>query len=60
MNVLWIASIALLILVLVMPALFKLLLFFAYLMGPVYFVWTAVAAGYFGAFLACCRMEADS
>jgi hypothetical protein len=58
--VLWIASIVLLLVVLIKPSLYKLLLFFAYLMGPVYFTWSGVAVGYFSAFLACCKKHEDS
>lgn len=59
-NVLWIISIVLVLIVLAKPECYKLLLFFAYLMGPVYFMWSAVATGYFTAFLNCCKQVDDA
>ena len=59
-NILWIVSIVLVLIVLAKPQCYKLLLFFAYLMGPVYFTWSAVAVGYFTAFLTCCKEVDDN
>ena len=58
-NVLWVASLGLLLVVLIAPELYKLLLCFLYLMGPVYLTWTLVAIGYFSWFLTCCKKEED-
>lgn len=58
-NVLWIVAIGLLMMVLVKPEGYKLLLCFLYLMGPVYFVWSGVSAGYYWAFVACCKEKLD-
>lgn len=58
-NILWIAAISLLMVVLVKPEKYKLLLCFLYLMGPIYFLWSAVSTGYYWAFLSCCREKLD-
>lgn len=58
-NLLWVTSILMLMAVLVQPTLYKLLLCFLYIMGPVYFLWTGVAMGYDWAFEACCKEHMD-
>ena len=58
-NVLWAASILMLMAVLLKPTLYKLLLCFLYVMGPVYFLWTGVAAWYSWSFSACCKENLD-
>jgi len=58
-DCLWLLSLLLLVIVLAKPELYKLLLCFLYLMGPVYFTWTVVAIGYYSTFLACCKEEQD-
>lgn len=58
-DILWLVSLFLVLVVLLKPEAFKLLLCFMYLMGPVYFSWSAVAVGYYSAFLACCKKSQD-
>ena len=58
-NVLWITSIVMLMVVLVQPEYYKLLLCFLYVMGPVYFLWSAVSTTYYWAFVACCKAHLD-
>jgi hypothetical protein len=58
-SVLWVIGITLMLIVLIKPELYKLLLCFLYLMGPVYFVWTAVSAACFSSFIACCKEVED-
>lgn len=58
-NLIWLSSLSCLLLVLILPELYKLLLCFLYLMGPVYLTWTLVAVGYYTWFLTCCNKESD-
>lgn len=58
-NLIWIGSLGLVLLVLILPELYKLLLCFLYLMGPFYLAWTLVAIGYFASFLTCCTENDD-
>jgi hypothetical protein len=58
-NIIWLSSLVLLLIVLVVPELYKLLLCFLYLMGPVYLSWTLVAIGYYSWFLGCCHKAQD-
>lgn len=59
-NIIWLLSLVFLLIVLIIPELYKLLLCFLYLMGPVYLTWTFVAVGYYSWFLACCQKEQDN
>lgn len=58
-NLIWLAALSFLLIVLIVPELYKLLLCFLYLMGPVYLTWTVVAIGYYSWFLGCCKKEQD-
>ena len=58
-SIIWVIGITLILIVLIQPELYKLLLCFLYLMGPIYFLWSAVSAGYFSSFIACCKEVED-
>jgi hypothetical protein len=59
-DIIWLLSLSLLLTVLIDPELYKLLLCFLYLMGPVYLMWTLVAIGYYSWFVTCCNKVEDN
>ena len=53
-NLLWILSLLFIMLVIVKPEAYRSLLVSLYFLGPVFFLWTSVALGFFISFNSCC------
>ena len=59
-NGLWMTSVAILLWVMVKPEMYRSLLMSLYLLGPVFFIWTAVGLFSFSSFRSCCMTTRDS
>ena len=58
-SIIWCISLVIFLLVFLLPHLFKLMLCFMYLVGPLFFLWTMFAVIVQAAFMQCCLEEKD-
>lgn len=58
-NLLWILALMFVLLVIAKPAAYRTLLVSLYFLGPVFFLWTSIALGFFLSFNHCCQDKKD-